>query len=254
MQKEIDIRRKENEKRFIAITSGRSPMPTLKYVGDDLEESLRKIRNNESGTIVVSFHTKSYFLLLQFLLEVNIPCIAITTEALSKRLNHSKYMPPKGLEFSATLGRKELKKCINNECILFIMADVLIDYASNTWIPLQNKCVRYTISWAELAYKLKLNVFTTILKEQNNTATVHLKSFGNFHSSVTQLVYSVFDTFGSFIEKDIIFWENYPEWQATGITLPPLDKGLTEELLATLYDLAVCDQTVINILRNQVNQ
>ncbi len=254
MQDEIDARRAESEKRFVDITTGKCSLPDFKFLSQNFEETLEDIENLTSGTIVISFHTKAYFILFALLSDQHIPFIVITTEELAQRLKSYGEDFQQGFESSHTLTHTHIKKCVKKECYLFIMADVLVEYASNSWVPLLNRCVNYTISWAELAHQFKLNIVVALLKDGQDVVEVYFKLLEKNHSSPFALCCSVFNVFGEFIKNDLHLWENFPQWQVTGLKLPSIEKGLQGDLSATLYNLAICDKDIYSIVQQELSK
>lgn len=129
------------------------------------------------------------------------------------------------------------------------MADVLIDYASNAPVPILGRALRYTLSWAELATRMKLNVVVGLVKDHGETADVFLKTLGVPRGDAFDLACEICGVFERYIDGETDLWENHPALEAYGYVMPDCRSGMNADLTATLSRLAICDKTVSQALR-----
>lgn len=254
VQVAIDCNRAQSEKRFREVLDSPSTAPALRFSCKSPEQIEQAIKTAEQFTIIVSFHTRAYFLFLLLLNTMEFKSTAITTLGIADKFEQKRLLAPGNLEFVTTLSHGELKRCKREKKALFIMADVLIGYGTNAPLPILGRALRYTMSWAELATGLGLNVVVALIKDHGDYADVSLQHLGVRTGSPYELACEVCGVFEAYMGEDIALWENLPALEAFGYTLPDCRSGTGPELMKMLAKLAMCDRYVAAALREGVNE
>lgn len=240
---EVAERRKRSERRFRSIMDGEAPHPSLIYPWLDPSELLPG-RSQKRGTMVVSLHTQSYFLLLLALDECGLACTAITTEQLANRLRHSCFQAGMDTRFESHLYPNSIRDCLRGDRYFFIMADVLSPTGPNTMIPVFGRAMVYTVSWARMALRLELNVVAAVLSDRGKSASIALRSLEGPFDDEFALAAATFKVFGDALGDDLSSWENEPLWAAYSAPLPDMSPDQDEALIRELHLRSACDHAV----------
>jgi hypothetical protein len=254
VQAAIDARRAESERRFREVIARPDAIPALRITGDCPDRLATKIKEADRCTVVVSFHTKAYFLLFVVLKQMGLRATVVTTPGIAARFPAQQLSCFGDVRFITALTPAELRRCMREKRALFIMADVLIAYGSNAPLPILGRAMRYTISWAELATKHRLNVAIGLIRDRGTEADVLLRDLGVATGSAYDLACEACDTFEDFIAEDVDAWENYPALEAFGWPMPDLGLGLQPPLMETLSGLCMCDVRLARALREGAHE
>lgn len=248
---EVRRRRAISEQRFRNILNGKERRPKFLYKTDShLAEMANNFRTSDKGTIIVSMHTQAYFFLLDILDNIDVPCIVITDMSIGARLLASNYKFPKNISFKTGMDRKTIRKVLNKECVVFIMADVLLPKGASLQIPVYGKAKRYTVSWAQLVCRYDLNVMAAFLRDGNEVAEVYLEHVEAAKKQPFDIVTKVFEAFEDFLGDSATLWENYPEWSQYSSPLPDCNLNNVQELKRELYRHAVCDPSLSKAVKS----
>lgn len=241
MQTEIGRRRTASQARFDAIFALKSQRPIITFVDEQLEQLHQLISSSAKSPIIVSFHTTAYFLLLELLDGGASECAAIVNTSILRKMASLEDDRLKRVRFSTTLTPDILREAIRGKRSLFIMADVFLEDGVSAPLPFRDQALRYTISWAVLAIRYDLPVVLCLFKDRGDTANVHIQTLPSNPRSPYHLAFDMFRRFEQCLGDDVDLWENYPAMELFGRRLPPVAAGLTNELIADLGRLSLCD-------------
>lgn len=244
IEAEVDKRRKQSEIRFHSIMNGESQTPTLLYPWLTVSDLMSHRENSSRGTLVVSLHTQSYFLLLLALDDAGLSCTAITTNELAGRLRASRFRATGDLRFESQLLPKSIRECRSGERYFFMMADVLSPAGPNIMIPVFGRGMVYTVSWARMAIRLQLNVLAAVLNDRGETASVALRLLEGPFTDEFELATQTFRAFDDALGRDLSCWENEPPWTTYSAPLPDLSPDNDEELIREIHLRSACSHEV----------
>lgn len=228
---ELQSRRDRNDARSKQLLLSKSEQPCIRFTNMNAEQLTALISNSSEGTIFVSFHTIAYFTLFKLIdnwkLDVN--CIVVDT--ILARFAEWGYKTPHGTSLSLFLEKDAIKDVIHNRKSLFIMADVLFPSARNHAVWIYEKVQRYTVTWAELAVRHRLNVVALFIKDRGSHLEVFVDTVRSHENDPYDLVCEMFSTFERFLGPDTHLWENYPNVDLLGFPIRYPVEGDADALL-----------------------
>ena len=247
IQQSINLNRTRSERRFIEIRS--NPVNYYKYVyNNDVETVFKSILNSSTGTVFISFHTEAYFLLSHLISLIGIKCTVIANEAIVEKYQNGAFDKEKNLAFATKLSPRLIKECVGGQTCLFIMADVLYPAARCTFLPIQGRAILYSITWAELTARYKLNLAPVFLRDVDGKAEVFCKMYPASDVSEFDLAHQVAFDFSEFWSGKPLRWENYPIFENCAI--PCEDEGDKESAtLRKLWHLGQSDYEIADMVR-----
>lgn len=242
MQAEIDRRRTASQARFDDIRTSVSQAPAFNFVDEALEPLHRLMSSAPRSPIIVSFHTRAYFLLMELLGRAPNACAAIVNASILQKMEGLEDDRLAQVRFSTELTPDILREVLRGRQSLFIMADVFLEHGASAPLPFRDQALRYTISWAILAFRFELPVALCLLKDRGATADVHIQTLPPNPRSPYHLAFDMFRRFDQCLGDDVDLWENHPAMSMFGRRLPPVSSGLSDELIADLARLSLCEE------------
>ncbi len=254
MQDEIDERRRRSQARFDAILSGAAKPPEIHYTREPLSAVEALVADSPVSPVVVSFHTTAYFLLMGVLASGTMQCSAIVNESIAKRMAGVADRTLNKVNFHTGLTPGVIRSMRAGQRLLFIMGDVFLPYGANAPLPFRDRALRYTISWADLAFRNRLPVVLCVLKDRGDQADVHIEFLPDTCASPYHLAFEAFRRFDRCLGKDDHLWENYPAMARFGRLLPPIGTQVTPQLIREIGRLSMCDEKLAHSVRSWLNE
>lgn len=247
VQQSINQNRTRSESKFIEIRS--NPSNDYKYIYEqDVEMVLQSILNSPTGTVFISFHTEAYFLLFRLIALLGIKCTVIANDAIVEKYQNGAFDKEQNLAFATKLSPRLIKECVGGQTSLFIMADVLYPGARCTFLPIQGRAILYSITWAELTARYKLNLVPVFLRDVDGKAEVFCKMYPASDVSEFDLAHQVAFDFSEFWSGKPLRWENYPIFENCAI---PCEDEVDKQsaTLRKLWHLGQSDYEIANMVR-----
>lgn len=248
MQAEIDRRRLNSQCRFDAIINKVAETPRLNFVDEPLA-ALHELMDGSPSPIVVSFHTTAYFLIMRLLAGGSMRCSAIVNESIVRKADALSDDLLSRVDFRTRMTPSILRSALAGQQTIFIMADVFLPYGANAPLPFRDRALRYTISWAELAYRFRLPVVMCVLKDRGSEADVHLQFLPGSPATPYHLAFEMFRRFDQCLGDDDHLWENFPAMEKFGRPLPPIGEGLSPRTISEVGRLSLCDEDLASSIR-----
>lgn len=250
---EVQAKRKLSENRFQNIVSGRVLKPIFEFSYQQPKNVREQITSSPRGTMVVSFHTISYFFLMELLFEQGLSLTAITTAQISQRLDKMLPYSKDQIDFSTTLKAKTIREVLNKNRLFFIMADVLVENSVPTAVNIFDKYLFYTTNWATLAKKLRLNVCLALLKDFDDSCEVYLEFLDESKfSNSYELSEFIYRRFSALFLSDRALWENDTDYKYAAIDYPDLSSE--RSAIRFLYSMAACDMEISQIVKSHIDK
>lgn len=189
------------------VLSGRAASPVATYPRMSLTDVAETLARSPSGTMVVSAHFSRYFLLLDLARSLNLPFVVLTTAEGVAFWEQNRADIPSSVRFASELLASDLRACRARRCALFFMADIVDGDLANAYLPFRGKLRRLSISWARLATRFKLDVFTALAHQHDNGLQVWIDHIPAGEPHAYRLASQVIARFDAVMSHHPADWE-----------------------------------------------